>query len=76
MWHGRCSGQRRKDGGDAVKTLVRLGVSALTTLPVTTQAQDAKVQVSTTGPVQPLPSVTAERKANGQFLAATFGLRF
>jgi hypothetical protein len=32
--------------------------------------------VPTTGPAQPLPGVTAERKANGQFLATTFGLRF
>ena len=32
--------------------------------------------VATTGPVQPLPGVSAERKANGQFLATTFGLRF
>ena len=30
----------------------------------------------TTGPIQPLPGVSAERKANGQFLATTFGLRF
>ena len=32
--------------------------------------------VPTTGPVQPLPGVTAERKANGQFLVTTFGFRF
>ena len=32
--------------------------------------------VPTTGPVQPLPGVTAERKANGQFLVTTFGIRF
>jgi opacity protein-like surface antigen len=32
--------------------------------------------VPTTGPEQPLPGVTAERKANGQFLATTFGIRF
>ena len=32
--------------------------------------------VPTTGPVQPLPGVSADRKANGQFLATTFGLRF
>jgi opacity protein-like surface antigen len=32
--------------------------------------------VATVGPVQPLPGVSAERKANGQFLATTFGLRF
>jgi len=32
--------------------------------------------VPTTGPVQPLPGVSAERKANGQFLATTFGFRF
>ena len=32
--------------------------------------------VATTGAVQPLPGATAETKANGQFLATTFGLRF
>ena len=32
--------------------------------------------VAETGPVQPLPGVSAERKANGQFLATTFGFRF
>ena len=32
--------------------------------------------VAITGPVQPLPGVSAERKANGQFLATTFGVRF
>ena len=32
--------------------------------------------VPTTGPVQPLPGVTAEREANGQFLQFTFGFRF
>jgi len=32
--------------------------------------------VQTTGPSQPLPGVSSERKANGQFLATTFGLRF
>lgn len=32
--------------------------------------------VPTTGPVQPLPGVSAERKANGQFLQTTFGVRF
>jgi hypothetical protein len=32
--------------------------------------------VPETGPVQPLPGVSAERKANGQFLATTFGVRF
>ena len=32
--------------------------------------------VPTVGPVQPLPGVSAERKANGQFLATTFGVRF
>jgi opacity protein-like surface antigen len=32
--------------------------------------------VPTTGPVQPLPGVTAERKANGQFFVTTFGFRF
>ena len=32
--------------------------------------------VSPTGPSQPLPGVSSERKANGQFLATTFGLRF
>jgi len=32
--------------------------------------------VPTTGPVQPLPGVSSERKANGQFLQFTFGFRF
>jgi opacity protein-like surface antigen len=32
--------------------------------------------VPTTGPVQPLPGVSAEREANGQFLQLTFGFRF
>lgn len=32
--------------------------------------------VAVTGPVQPLPGVTSERKANGQFLQTTFGFRF
>ena len=32
--------------------------------------------VPTVGPVQPLPGVSAERKANGQFLQFTFGFRF
>ena len=32
--------------------------------------------VPTTGPSQPLPGVSAERKANGQFLQTTFGFRF
>jgi opacity protein-like surface antigen len=32
--------------------------------------------VAETGPVQPLPGVSSERKANSQFLAATFGVRF
>ena len=32
--------------------------------------------VATTGAVQPLPGVSAERKANGQFLQTTFGIRF
>jgi opacity protein-like surface antigen len=32
--------------------------------------------VPTTGPVQPLPGVSAEREANGQFLQFTFGFRF
>jgi opacity protein-like surface antigen len=32
--------------------------------------------VATTGASQPLPGVSSERKANGQFLATTFGLRF
>jgi opacity protein-like surface antigen len=33
-------------------------------------------EVPVTGPVQPLPGVTSTRKANGQFLATTFGVRF
>ena len=32
--------------------------------------------VPETGPTQPLPGVSAERKANGQFLQTTFGIRF
>ena len=32
--------------------------------------------VPTTGPVQPLPGVSALREANGQFLQFTFGFRF
>jgi opacity protein-like surface antigen len=32
--------------------------------------------VEVTGPEQPLPGVSTERKANGQFLATTFGFRF
>jgi opacity protein-like surface antigen len=32
--------------------------------------------VEETGPTQPLPGVSADRKANGQFLATTFGFRF
>ena len=32
--------------------------------------------VSEVGPVQPLPGVSADRKANGQFLQTTFGIRF
>ena len=32
--------------------------------------------VPVVGPVQPLPGVTSERKANGQFLQTTFGFRF
>ena len=32
--------------------------------------------VATTGAVQPLPDAVAERKANGRFLATTFGVRF
>jgi opacity protein-like surface antigen len=32
--------------------------------------------VPTIGPVQPLPGVSAEREANGQFLQFTFGFRF
>jgi len=33
-------------------------------------------EVATIGPVQPLPGVSAVRKANGQFLQFTFGFRF
>ena len=32
--------------------------------------------VPTMGPVQPLPGVSADRKANGQFLGTTVGFRF
>ena len=32
--------------------------------------------VAETGPTQPLPGVSSERKANGQFLQTTFGFRF
>jgi opacity protein-like surface antigen len=32
--------------------------------------------VAEVGPVQPLPGVSSERKANGQFLQTTFGVRF
>ena len=32
--------------------------------------------VAEVGPIQPLPGVSAERKANGQFLPITFGVRF
>ena len=32
--------------------------------------------VAETGPIQPLPGVSSERKANGQFLVTTFGVRF
>jgi hypothetical protein len=32
--------------------------------------------VAETGATQPLPGVGAERKANGQFLQTTFGVRF
>jgi opacity protein-like surface antigen len=32
--------------------------------------------VPTVGPIQPLPGVSAERNANGQFLQFTFGFRF
>ena len=32
--------------------------------------------VPETGPTEPLPGVSSDRKANGQFLATTFGFRF